>query len=193
MFDKPIIICGKTNSGKTTLALTMRLYGFRKIVQYTTRPMRSYEIQDIDYHFVSNDEFDDLIQRGIVCEEFTMADGVTYKWGALKEELIDGNVIAASPTFAKAVVDAGIDCYVVYLDVDDDSIIKKQIERGDELKEAERRLKADKKDFEWFLPYIDYIINNDCYKYSSNQIAKDMLTRIFETELENRRDFKYAN
>lgn len=60
MMNKPIIIaiCGKSCAGKDTLVKSLvstisPFYPIEKIVATTTRPKRSNEKNDVDYHFVS--------------------------------------------------------------------------------------------------------------------------------------------
>ena len=57
---KPVIIalCGKSASGKSTIqkALTEE-YPVHKIISCTTRPPREGEIDGVDYHFLTEDEF----------------------------------------------------------------------------------------------------------------------------------------
>ena len=53
-----IILVGASASGKTEIAkLIIKKYGFKKMVTTTTRPMRAGEVADIDYHFISKEEF----------------------------------------------------------------------------------------------------------------------------------------
>ena len=62
--EKQIIvaICGKSASGKDTLAKGLAKHNTLKnyshlIVSDTTRPPRDYEINDIDYHFITTNQF----------------------------------------------------------------------------------------------------------------------------------------
>ena len=51
-----IVLVGKTASGKTTVANELcKHHGYKRIVTYTTRPMRKNEVQDVDYHFISDE------------------------------------------------------------------------------------------------------------------------------------------
>lgn len=51
------IIMGRTCSGKSTIVKELKKYGFHLILTTTTRPKREKEIQNVDYHFVSEEEF----------------------------------------------------------------------------------------------------------------------------------------
>ena len=53
-----IVLLGKTASGKDTILNELvKKYNYRKMITYTTRPMRKGEIQDKTYHFISDEEF----------------------------------------------------------------------------------------------------------------------------------------
>ena len=52
---KHIIIAGRMDSGKTTVERELTARGYRRIVTYTTRPRRRDETQDVDYHFISEE------------------------------------------------------------------------------------------------------------------------------------------
>ena len=61
-----IFILGASGSGKTVLANNLvKAYprSFDKFVQYTTRPMREGERQNIDYHFVSKDVMEEDVMK----------------------------------------------------------------------------------------------------------------------------------
>lgn len=46
-----IFIAGKTCSGKTRIVSELcKKFGYKKIVTYTTRPIRNKEVDGIDYH-----------------------------------------------------------------------------------------------------------------------------------------------
>ncbi|NLD26928.1 MAG: AAA family ATPase [Acholeplasmataceae bacterium] len=56
-----LVLIGPSASGKTEVAkILMAKYGMKKMVTYTTRPMRLNEQNGIDYHFVSVPEFQKL-------------------------------------------------------------------------------------------------------------------------------------
>ena len=85
LIEKPIIIaiCGKSATGKDTLAKYLVQYfakfGFfaRNIVSVTTRPPRPREKNKIDYYFVSDKQFEDLINNNQLIE-FTHFRGWKY-------------------------------------------------------------------------------------------------------------------
>ena len=53
-----IVLVGASASGKTEIAkLIIKNHGFEKMVTTTTRPMRVGEVKDVDYHFLTKEEF----------------------------------------------------------------------------------------------------------------------------------------
>ncbi|HEU4611689.1 MAG TPA: guanylate kinase, partial [Kofleriaceae bacterium] len=66
-----VIVSSPSGAGKTTL--TRRLLEEFKgqlefSVSYTTRPMRPGEVDGRDYHFVSTDKFEEMVERGEFAE-----------------------------------------------------------------------------------------------------------------------------
>jgi guanylate kinase len=59
-----ITITGPTCSGKTTLENALVKRGAAKTVSHTTRSMRAGEVNGVDYHFVTEDEFGRLEFQG---------------------------------------------------------------------------------------------------------------------------------
>jgi len=66
-----LCILGKSGSGKSTLKeyLLNSNIRYKRLEQYTTRAIRDNEKDGIHYKFVSNDEFDKLIQSGDIIIE----------------------------------------------------------------------------------------------------------------------------
>ena len=75
-----IIILGKTASGKSKVVDELVKKGFKKIVTTTTRPPRKKEVDGIDYNFVSNEEFQQLINTRYFAEwkKYDTVDGEWY-------------------------------------------------------------------------------------------------------------------
>jgi guanylate kinase len=153
------IWAGVSGSGKDYL---MRQYlesyygrNAERIVTYTTRPMRSKEINHIDYHFVTDDEFDVLKLTGKLIEQrnYHVADGSIWKYGTgyFVNEWCDEYCGVFDLTGIEAIIKAYPDAEVVvnyvYCPAD---IRRKRAEKRDanfNLAEWERRLKADEEDF----------------------------------------------
>jgi guanylate kinase len=63
------VASGPSGTGKTTLCrLVEDRLGIAHSVSYTTRPPRGNEVDQKDYHFVTNEVFDRMIQEGAFLE-----------------------------------------------------------------------------------------------------------------------------
>lgn len=63
-----VALLGKSGSGKTTLERTMEKLGYNRIISYTTRNKRDTEINGLDYHFVTEEQFKGLIEKNVLAE-----------------------------------------------------------------------------------------------------------------------------
>lgn len=77
------ILCGKSASGKDTLARALKDKGFIPVISTTSRPMRKGEVQGRDYNFITKEEFVSRIDN----DEFiefrtydTMVNGIKDTW-----------------------------------------------------------------------------------------------------------------
>lgn len=165
--NKVLILLGKMCSGKTTLANALSSYGYKRIVTYTTRPMREGEVNHVDYHFVSDKEFKDMIDNDLLAE-YTSYDakfGHVYYGSAaedyekLKNE--EKKVIVLNPYGLDMIIRNSIPNFSVYLDVDEDTLVKRALQRGDNPAKITRRLKADKEDFSNIKKKVDLTVDGE--------------------------------
>lgn len=90
---KLIVLIGESGSGKSALladAIKVNPDKFHGIVSYTTRPMRQGEIEGVNYHFVSLEQFQKMVEDGRMLE-YTSFNGWFYGTGinALVEDKIN--------------------------------------------------------------------------------------------------------
>lgn len=176
---KIFCIIGKSSTGKDTifkLLLEREDIKLNRIVSYTTRPIRSKEIQGIDYNFVSIEKKDELLQSGKVIEirKYETIHGPWFYFTVddeninLKEE--DYLVIGTIESFVKLKDYYGADKVIpIYIEIDDGIRLERALkrERKQEMPKYEemcRRFLADQEDFsEEKLKEagIDNIFNND--------------------------------
>ena len=86
------MVSGPSGAGKTSVM--RRVYGTCNVplvrsVSATTRPPRNGEIDGVDYHFVTNDEFQLRRKRGEFIECFEVF-GQAYWYGTLRSEVASG-------------------------------------------------------------------------------------------------------
>ena len=123
------------------------------IVSYTTRPMRPNEKNHIDYHFITDDEFDVLKLTGKLIEEREYKTalglwryGTPYFVNEWCHEYVGVMDLTGIETIIKAYPDAEI--IVNYVYVPEHIRRERAIKRGGfNLAEWERRLKTDEEDF----------------------------------------------
>ncbi len=88
-----LIICGPAGSGKTTLCARLReeFPRLRRLVTTTSRPPRPGEVEGVDYHFLSPDQFEAEIERGAFVE-WARVHGRYYgsRIGQLRDALREG-------------------------------------------------------------------------------------------------------
>lgn len=165
-----LILCGKSASGKDTILNDFIQDGFvHKIVSYTTRPKRTGEVNGIDYNFVTERQFIDMMNEGLFFQTRQYNTNVnghlnTWYYGSKKVE-IDKNIHFG------CIVDMGgvrdyVNAYgkenvfVVYIDAPDEIRKHRCIQRGsfDET-EWNRRLEDDTIKFDINNPEVNNLIN----------------------------------
>ena len=65
---KIICILGKSGSGKSSVEKKLESIGYKRIISYTTRKPRGNEKDGKEYHFVSREDFEQLITKKIIIE-----------------------------------------------------------------------------------------------------------------------------
>lgn len=143
--DKYIIL-GKGASGKDWLCKKLEEVGYKKLVLYTTRPIRPNEKQDVDYHFVSKRWFLEHINEFVNHESF-----IGWFYGFTKKDLEECDVCVLPPRTLKKVLPYIKGRKIIYLDIDIETRKRRLSERygdGNEDDKLERRIDADEKDFE---------------------------------------------
>ena len=157
--SKIIVLTGMSCAGKDTIRreLEKDCYGYINIVSHTSRPMRENEIEGVDYHFVSKEQFNDMIDNNEMIEYRnyeTNWNGRSDTWFYGVKKFVPMNcynyVIVMDLMGAESIIrHFGEDnCVLIYLTAPDDERRKRAIRRGsfDET-EWNRRLIADYKDF----------------------------------------------
>ena len=176
-----ITIMGKTSSGKDTVVNELiSKYRFRKCVTYTTRPMRDGEKQDIAYHFITEDDFKQKIREDFFAEykSYDTEFGIWYYGVALEdvENADDKTVIILTPDGYRDVIKKVKNKpKSIYIYANNSTIKERLINRGDDPKEAQRRLEHDNIDFKDVETEVDKIVyNNKCSNINDvvNKILK---------------------
>lgn len=155
-------IMGKSSSGKDTIFKLLLDKGdldLKRIVSYTTRPIRSNEKPGDEYNFVSIEEKDKLVEAGKVIE-IRKYDTVHGPWfyftvddGQIDLSKNDYLVIGTVESFVKIRDYYGKDAVLpIYIEVDDGLRLSRALERErsqehPKYEEMCRRFLADQQDF----------------------------------------------
>ena len=148
-----IVFVGCAASGKDyARKICQEVMGMPYQVSYTTRPPREGEEHGKDYFFVTDEEFlerDDADQW----YEFVVFNGWYY--GTTKEQFhTQGAVFIMTPSgLAHLSEEARAETLVVYFDIPEDIRRVRMQERRGDADSIERRLAADRVDFENFTNY----------------------------------------
>ena len=181
-----IVLVGKTASGKTTVANELcKHHGYKRIITYTTRPMRENEVQDVDYHFISDEQFNKMVENNEFTEykRYNTAHGV-WSYGSIitleQEYSDDCYVIILTPQGLKD-LSKKISRYIAfYLNVDFKTQLERLKKRGDEEQQIIKRLKNDAKDFKNVVDIIDYSF---CTDISSPQRVADAISSFISVSI----------
>lgn len=149
---KVIALMGKAGSGKDTIltALTHRYSNeYNEIVSCTTRPPREREIDGVNYHFLTLDEFHRKEMDGDMLE--TTEFNNWYYGTALSSLLMDKvNIGVFNPAGVRSLLkNKTIDLTVYYIWASDKERLIRQLSREQEpdVHEIMRRFTADENDF----------------------------------------------
>ena len=176
-----IVLCGGTCAGKDHVMRKMiEKYGLQKLITYTTRPIREKEVENIDYHFITDEQFEKLNKDGFFAEttSYNVANGEMWKYGTAKKDLTDDKIVILNPYGLKELrKDKSLNIVAFYLFASHGEIWNRLRKRGDSSDEAIRRMEADKKDFEDINEHVDLAINTDG-RYSIDEMA-DLINQVY--------------
>ena len=177
-----LCLVGMTCTGKTTLLdALVHKFGYERLVSFTTRPMRDGEVEGVNYHYISDEQFEKLNKDGFFAEttSYNVANGETWKYGTAKKDLTDDKIVILNPYGLKELrKDKSLNIVAFYLFASHGEIWNRLRQRGDSSDEAARRIEADKKDFEDIIEYVDFGINTDGY-LSIDEMA-DLINMVYE-------------
>lgn len=159
---KLFVLIGKSAAGKDFLyqKLLERNPSWKPVIPYTTRPMRDGEEDGKVYHFVSTEEYDQMLyqKRVIECREYDTAYGI-WRYFTASDDQIDASsdniylIISTLEGFISLRNWYNDACVVpLYIEVDDLTRVTRSLERqgcstDPRILEIGRRLITDENDF----------------------------------------------
>ena len=168
-----IVLVGESASGKSSIEKCLvENYGYNKIVSYTTRQPRENEVDGVDYHFISVEQFLKLKGQGFFAE---VAIYNNWYYGVAKEDCTNDKVAVLTPHGLRQVSKLpDINVISFYISVPRRDRLIKILQRGDSIEESYRRNVSDIGQFDGISDEVDYIIHNDGYKRSIAEMAEEV-------------------
>ncbi len=159
------VMTGPSGCGKSTLVRRV-LNDLEKVkfsVSFTTRTKRASEVEGQDYHFVSEDEFKNMVREGSLVE-WAEVHGNLYgtsrkeleKKGLHSDLLLDIDVQGARQIKEKF-ADA---CFIFILPPVFPELRKRLEKRGEDPETIDRRLQVARQEIKYYHTF-DYIVVND--------------------------------
>jgi guanylate kinase len=154
---KRIILVGRAASGKDYLRKKLEAQGFRYAVSYTTRPPREGEIDGVDYIFISPTEAQEMIKND---EFYEYVEFNGWVYGTSRDQFDEDDVFIMTPTGLSHVdEDSRKKSFVIFIDIDEEIRRERMANRNMPGDSVDRRIEADRKDFENFTNYDIRITN----------------------------------
>jgi guanylate kinase len=168
-----IVLVGESASGKSSIEKNLvDNYGYNKIVSYTTRQPREEEVDGVDYHFITVEQFYKLKGQGFFAETAVYNN---WHYGVAKEDCTDDKVAVLTPHGLRQVSKLpDINVISFYISVPRRDRLIKILQRGDNIEEAYRRNLSDIGQFDGIGDEVDYIIHNDGYKRPIMEMAEEV-------------------
>ena len=136
------VFIGPSGSGKTTLASAV-FSPEQKIITYTTRPPRLHERNNVDYHFVSKEKFEQMITENELAEWDVYASDY---YGSGKQEILqklkqgDCYTVITAKGFWHLYGVFGDCIHPIFVTLPKDQLRERLIKRGDSLEKVQERL-----------------------------------------------------
>lgn len=172
-----LVLVGESASGKSSIErYLVNMYGYKKVVSYTTRQPREREVDGVDYHFIDTEKFNELKEQGFFVETAVYRG---WNYGVAKEDCTNDRVAILTPHGLRQVskID-GINITSIHIDVPRRDRLIKILQRGDDVDEACRRSLADSGMFDGIDDEVDFVINNEGYTKSVREMC-EIVHRIY--------------
>ena len=181
--DKPLMVIGPSAVGKDTMINRLKSKypnAIYKLPSYTTRPIRSGEIDGVDYYFVTKEEFFHLKNQGKLfgIQEYNNNWYASNK-ERLEESLKDKNKITVlnyNINTANDVKDQIPFNYVAILPPSEAALRERLIKRKTKAEEIEKRMDNSIKEIQLIneANYIKYRLVNDKEEEAFNKLEKHL-------------------
>lgn len=152
-----IVLIGESASGKSTIEKELVNRGLKKIVSYTTRPIRYGEEDGIDYHYISEERFNEL-KAGQWFSKSTKYN--SWYYGIARIDCVNDSVVVVEPFgFRQLKNMKDLEIISFYINTDERTRLKRMADRGDNLMELFRRIISDQGVFQGMDEEVNYVID----------------------------------
>jgi guanylate kinase len=154
-----LILVGKAAAGKDFLKNRLVAKNFKPGISCTTRLPRHNEVDGVDYHFMTEDQFKETIDSGEMLEHMIFNN---WYYGLTKEEFEKADVMIMSKDGLDVLPKHYRDrCMVIFLDPPRITRVERLEHRNDPNDSIVRRMNTDDKQFEDFRDYDLKVRNED--------------------------------
>jgi guanylate kinase len=144
-----VILCGAGASGKDYIGKQLiSKYGYKYSVSCTTRPPRSTEKDGVDYHFITLEDFQTKIKNGEFKEYNVFKEN--WHYGTLNTEFEQATLFIMTPSGVRALTEEERKQFIIIYFNTPEEVRRERLKMRKDADDVERRIEADKKDFEGF-------------------------------------------
>ena len=155
MKTEKIVIVGKSGSGKDHLLRGLIKKELKYQPKITTRPKRKLEKQGIEYSFLSNQNFNKMLESNeIKVYQHFVIDNSDWYYSISNQNFENNQLFIMTPHEISTLnKEDRKKCFVVYLDIDESIRRARITKRNDDNDSINRRMEADEADFKYFVEY----------------------------------------
>lgn len=177
------IIMAPSGAGKTSLvnALVEHDTHLMVSVSHTTRPARPGEVDGEDYHFISQDQFNEMLERGDFLESALVYGnyyGTSQAW--VNQQLVNGIDVILEIDWQGAEQIRNLNpavCSIFILPPSLESLQQRLQERAQDDEDTIARRMRQAKDEISHVAEADYIVVNDCFETALEDIRAIIRSR----------------
>lgn len=155
---KIVALVGKSGSGKDRILRELCSNGnYHEIISNTTRPIRENEVDGVNYHYLTNEEFARKKANGEMLET---ADFREWHYGTSYDNLNENkvNIGVYNPTgYISLLENNNVEVLGIMVKCSDKERVLRQLNREEhpDVDEIIRRYSTDKVDFQYLLNYLN--------------------------------------
>lgn len=146
-----IILCGPAAAGKTFISNSFQLKGYKEEISYTSRPIRNNEVNGIDYHFVTVEQFQKMINNN---EMYEWTKHGEYFYGTSIKDFYQSDIFVWETEGVNQLKSEDRkNSLIIFVNTPMEIRVKRMKARGWELYDIFKRLQIDKQKFKNFTNY----------------------------------------